>query len=63
MKDFQSKTIKALRTAHPEAFPSKLDDEISRVYTIYCEQFHAAAWTAVDLAEFVRWATTPPIDY
>ena len=61
MHDYQKKTIKSLRGRFPE-LGKYLDEEIISAYTVYCGLFYAATWTDVSGADFVKWATTAPID-
>jgi len=39
-----------------------LDCEIADCVNLYCEMFHGAAWTEIEEAVFIRWATTSPIE-
>ena len=61
LQDFKAADIRRLREGFP-ALAKYLDEEIAHCFECFCEMFHGAAWTTVDDAEFVRWATTAPLD-
>jgi hypothetical protein len=58
---YEAETIRELRCQF-ESMRNYLDDEIAHAYSLYCETFHGAAWTKVNLEEFVKWATSSPLD-
>jgi hypothetical protein len=62
MKDHEKLKVLELRAKY-DALKNYLDEDIVRVYEVYCHMFHAASWTAVDNDDFVKWATIPPIKY
>lgn len=61
MKSHEAVTLRELRDRFPEV-RRYLDNELSQAFRCYCETNHGASWTDADLAEFVRWATTSPLE-
>ena len=56
LPDYQEETICQIRKLFPVKSAKYPDSEIARVYSMYCEENHAAGWTETDLLAFGRYA-------
>jgi hypothetical protein len=61
LKKYMLEDIRKLRQNNA-VLMNYLDCEIADCVNIYCEMFHGAAWTEIDAAIFIKWATTSPIE-